>query len=335
MIETREESIQRIVSVINAHQRFLVATHVRPDGDAVGSVLAMTAMLRKLGKDADAYCQDPPPPTQEFLFGVKEMLHDGTRVSDYEVVILVDCGDLERVGDALATQLDQAGLLINIDHHISSKPFGDIYWVEGGASSTCEMLFELSRAIPLELDALIAAQLYTGILMDTGSFRFANTTTRALEIAAALVDAGAQPGFIAEQVYDSISPNRLQLLAEVLGSLEYHADQRVVTGTITPEMYIRTSTSYSDSDSFITYLRSVKTVQVAMLFRQESDGIVYASLRSKGEVDVANFAERYGGGGHRRAAALRVRGDFDRTCKQITEAMLRYLEVDGDLQPSG
>ena len=335
MNETPRESIQRIVSTIDAHQRFLVATHIRPDGDAVGSVLAMTTMLRKLGKGAHAYCQDPPPPTQDFLFGVREMVHDGIRVSDYEVVVLVDCGDLDRVGDALASQLSQVGLLVNIDHHISSKPFGDIYWVEAGASSTCEMLYELSQAIPLRLDASIAAQLYTGILMDTGSFRFANTTTRALEVAAALVDAGAQPGFIAEQVYDSISPNRLQLLAEVLGSLEYHADQRVVTGTITPDMYIRTATSYSDSDSFITYLRSVKTVQVAILFRQESDGIVYASLRSKGEVDVASFAERYGGGGHRRAAALRVRGDFAKMKKQITDAMLRYLEVGDDLQSSG
>ncbi len=335
MNDSPRESIHRIVSAINAHQHFLVATHVRPDGDAVGSVLAMTTMLRKLGKDADAYCQDPPPPTQDFLFGAKEMVHDGIRVSDYEVAILVDCGDMDRVGDALATQLSQARLLINIDHHISSKPFGDIYWVEAGASSTCEMLYELSRAIPLDLDALIAAQLYTGILMDTGSFRFANTTTRALEIAAALVDAGAQPGFIAEQVYDSVSPNRLQLLAEVLGSLEYHADQRVVTGTITPEMYMRTATSSSDSDSFITYLRSVKTAQVAILFRQESDGFVYASLRSKGEVDVANFAERYGGGGHRRAAALRVRGNFDKMRKQITDAVLSYLEVDSDLRPAG
>lgn len=335
MIEFQTELPLKIVSAIHAHERFLVATHIRPDGDAIGSVLAMTTMLRKLGKKAHAYCQDPPPSTQDFLFGAKEILHHGVRVSDYEVTILVDCGDMDRVGDAVAAQLSQAGMLINIDHHFSSKPFGDIYWVEDEASSTCEMLYDLSRAIPLVLDPSIATQLYTGILMDTGSFRFSNTTSRALQVAAALVEAGAHPGFIAEQLYDSISSGRLRLLAEVLGSLRYHAEQRVVTGILTPEMYARTATSSSDSDSFITYLRSVKTVQVAILFRKESDGVVYASLRSKGEVDVASFAERYGGGGHQRAAAMRVRGDFDRVREQITDAVLGYLEQDNNGRSSG
>jgi phosphoesterase RecJ-like protein len=325
MSESRTDTIRKIIAAIDMHQRFLVATHIRPDGDAIGSVLAMTSMLRKLGKHADAYCQDPPPPSQEFLPGAQEMLHDDVQISDYQVTILVDCGDQHRVGDSLTAKLDQGAFLINIDHHVNTTPFGDICWVEAGASSACELLYDLSRAIPLELDETIASQLYTGILMDTGSFRFANTTKKALEIAAALVDAGAKPAYIAEQVYDSITPNRLRLLVEVLGALSFHADNRLVTAGITPEMYERTGTSPTDSESFINHLRSVKTVQVAILFRAEADGVVYASLRSKGDVDVASFAQRFGGGGHRRAAALRMNGDFEIVRRQITDEVVRYL----------
>jgi bifunctional oligoribonuclease and PAP phosphatase NrnA len=335
MNESRLEILSRIVSAVSDRQRFLVATHMRPDGDAIGSVLAMTNMLCKLGKDADAYCQDSAPPSQDFLSGAREIRHDGVQVSDYQAVILVDCGDLERVGVALAVQLPEAGFLINIDHHVSSKSFGDIYWVEPDASSTCEMLYELSRALPLDMDETLAAQLYTGLLLDTGSFRFANTSRRALEIAAALVDAGVQPDYIAERVFDSLTPNRLRLLAEVLGSLEYHADERLVTGMITPDMYLRTATSSIDSESFINHLRSVKTVVVAILFRHETDGTVYASLRSKGDVDVASFAERYGGGGHRRAAALRIKGDFDSVRRQITDAALNYLGYNSQVRAFG
>jgi bifunctional oligoribonuclease and PAP phosphatase NrnA len=325
MSELQTDTIRKIVAAIGAHQRFLVATHIRPDGDAIGSVLALTSMLRKLGKVADAYCQDPAPPSQEFLLGANGILHEVSDLSVYEVIILVDCGDRHRVGDALDAKLDRAALLINIDHHASSTSFGDIYWVEGGASSTCELLYDLSQEIPVELDETIASQLYTGVLMDTGSFRFANTSKRALQIAAALVDAGAKPAYIAEQVYDSITPNRLCLLVEVLGDLSFYADSRLVTAAITPEMYERTGTSPTDSESFINHMRSVKTVLVAILFRAESDGIVYASLRSKGDVDVAGFAQLHGGGGHRRAAACRVKGEFNNVRRQLTEEVLRYL----------
>ncbi len=325
MSKLKTDTIGQIVAAIDRNQRFLVATHIRPDGDAIGSVLAMASMLRKMGKNADAYCQDPAPPSQEFMFGVHDILHNGVEVRHYDVAILVDCGDKHRVGERLESELGHVPLLINIDHHISSTPFGDIYWVEADASSTCELLYDLCHKLPVALDETIATQLYTGILMDTGSFRFANTTRKALEVAAELVDAGAAPAYIAEQVYDSVSPNRLRLLGEMLADLAFHADQRLVTGVITPAMYERTDTTPTDSESFINYLRSVNTVQVAILFRAETDGRVYASLRSKGDVDVASFAQRHGGGGHRRAAAFRVEGNFDALRRQLTAEVLQYL----------
>jgi phosphoesterase RecJ-like protein len=325
MSESRDVAFQKIATAIEQHQRFLVATHIRPDGDAVGSLLAMTGMLRKLHKAVDAYCQDPVPPSQEFLPGSGEIVHGDVDITRYQVAILVDCGDLHRVGEALAAKLSQAPLLINIDHHVSSSPYGDMYWVDPAASSTCEILYDLSQHLALQLDEAIAAQLYTGLLMDTGSFRFANTTKRALEVAAALVGAGARPGAIAQQVYDSTSPNRLRLLAEMLDTLTFYADNRLATAVLTQEMYTRTQTTPVDSESFISQLRSVKSVQVAIIFRAEDNGTVYASLRSKGDVDVASFAQQYGGGGHRQAAALRVAGDFEAVRAQITRDVLGHL----------
>jgi phosphoesterase RecJ-like protein len=325
MNDSRTALMRQIASAIRPHRRFLVATHIRPDGDAAGSLLATTFMLRKLGKRADAYCQDELPPGHGFLQGSETILHGNVQVGDYDAVILVDCGEPHRVGPFLAEQLPHAALLINIDHHVSSAPFGDVYWVDAEASSTCEMLYDLAPQLPVTLDSAIASQLYTGILMDTGSFRFANTNQRVLEIAARLVNAGAQPAFIAEQVYDSNSANRLRLLCEVLSTLTFHADNRLAAAEITQEMYTRTQTSPVDSEAFINQLRSVKTVRLAIIFREEIDGIIYASLRSKGEVDVASFAQKYGGGGHRHAAALRISGSLAGVRRQIVEDAMKCL----------
>jgi bifunctional oligoribonuclease and PAP phosphatase NrnA len=324
--ESHAGIMRRIAATIGSCQSFLIATHMRPDGDAMGSLLAMAFMLRKLGKMADAYCQDAVPPGQRFLPGSESIFHASPEIGRYQAAILVDCGDRHRVGNALAPQLERIPMLINIDHHASSSPFGDLYWVDPAASSTCEMLYDLCSTLALPLDAAIASQLYTGILMDTGSFRFSNTSKRVLEIAAALVEAGAQPAYIAQQVYDSDSPNRLRLLAEVLRTLSFHGDHRLATAEITQAMYARTATSSVDSEAFINQLRSVKPVQVAMLFREEADGLVYASLRSKDNVDVASFAQKYGGGGHQHAAALRVPGELAKVRKQLTEAVLNYLQ---------
>ena len=324
--ESHTGIIRQIVATISSYESFLIATHIRPDGDALGSLLAMSFMLRKLGKKADAYCQDTVPPGQRFLPGSESILHSNPEIGHYQAAILVDCGDLHRVGNTLAPQLEQIPLLINIDHHVSSSPFGNLYWVDPLASSTCEMLYRLSLALALPLDAAIASQLYTGILMDTGSLRFSNTTKQVLEIMAALVGAGAQPAYIAQQVYESDSPNRMRLLAEVLRTVCFHADHRLATAEITQAMFAKTGTSAVDSEAFINQLRSVKPVQIAMMFREEANGVVYASLRSKDDVDVASFAEKYGGGGHRHAAGLRVSGELAKVRKQLTEEVLNYLQ---------
>jgi phosphoesterase RecJ-like protein len=329
MNEPRNERLENILASIHRHERFLIATHVRPDGDAIGSLLALTFMLRRLGKTADPFCQDMTPSGQEFLPGVESISHRILQPSLYEVAILVDCGDLMRVGESLVGSIRSIPLLINIDHHISGEPFGDIYWLEPGASSTCEMLYDLSLVLPLDLDNQIATQLYTGLITDTGSFRFANTSKRVLEIAAVLVSAGAKPAYIAGQIYDSLSPQTLRLLSMMLSTLAFHVDGRLATAELTQKMFVETTSSPADSEGFINHLRSVKSVELAMLFREDENGVVHVSMRSKGNADVATFARRFGGGGHQHAAAFRVSGAMDEIRSRCTEEAILYLERSG------
>jgi phosphoesterase RecJ-like protein len=326
MNNPRHNLIPEVVASIQGNQRFLVATHVRPDGDAIGSVLSMTYLLERLGKRADPYCQDPVPTAYQFLPGTDSIRDSVLQPSQYEVAILVDCGDFLRVGTALAEAIGKVPFLINIDHHVTHASFGNISWNRTSASSTCEMLYDLCLHLPLTIDATLATTLYTGLLADSGSFRFSNTTGQVLEIAAKLVAAGAKPAFIAEQVYDSASVESLRLLAMVLATLSFHANDRLAIAEMSREMFSATATSPADTEGFINFLRSVKTVAMAMLFREGTEGKVHVSMRSKGDVDVASFAQRQGGGGHRHAAAFEVSGMLPAARSHFTREALTYLE---------
>lgn len=322
MNKERNQIVSRLVGAIRERNRFLVATHVRPDGDAVGSLLAMTFILRALGKQADPFIEDPIPADCLFLPGAQDVLQGRPTPSRYDAAVMVDCGDLSRVGTTLADTISEIPFLINIDHHATSRPFGDVFWLDVSASSTCEMLYHLCTGIPLLFDSDIATQIYTGILTDTGSFRFSNTNGQVLEIAARLAAAGAKPDYIAQQLYDSVPPQKLRLLARVLATLLFHTQDRIATAEISRAMFAETDASPADAEGFINHLRSVRSVEIAMLFREESDSLVHVSLRSKGSVDVSAFALRYGGGGHRNAAACRVAGLLSDVRTRLTrEAM--------------
>lgn len=321
----QNNAISRILDAVRDRNSFLVATHVRPDGDALGSLLALVGILRSMGKKADPYSQDPASPAYGFLPGTETIRHSVSDLSAYDAAILVDCGDLHRVGKELEASVARLPFLINIDHHLNDTPYGSVYWVRPEASSTCEMLYDLAMNIPLALDPDVATLLYTGLMTDTGSFRFSNTTERVLDVARCLVRAGADPSYIAEQVYDSSSPERLKLLSQVLSSVRFMARDRLVTAELSQRMLQDTATSAADSETFINHLRSVKPVEMAMLFKEEKDGLINISMRSKGEVDVATFAQRQGGGGHRHAAAFRVRGHLNDVRQQYTQRALEYL----------
>ncbi|MGA2403198.1 MAG: bifunctional oligoribonuclease/PAP phosphatase NrnA [Syntrophobacteraceae bacterium] len=311
MSEQNILKIRELISAIRNNERFMVATHVRPDGDAIGSLLATKLILQRLGKKVDVYSQDRFPPEFEFLPEAREVQSKPLESVEYEVAILVDCGDFERVGGELSGFIARrVPFLINIDHHIPNKPFGNINWVETSASSTCEMLFDLCMSLSLAPDAALSTLLYTGIVTDTGSFRFSNTNKRVFEMVSILIEAGADPAYIATQVYDSAAPEKLKLLAQVLGTVEFHAGSRIASAELTRSMLSNSSASYMDSEGFINHLRSVKSVDLAILFRETGDGMIHVSMRSREGINVAKLAHRYGGGGHRQAAACRIQGSL-------------------------
>jgi phosphoesterase RecJ-like protein len=325
MNDFRNSPLQKVVDSIHQKKRFLVATHVRPDGDAAGSLLGLTFILRQLGKEVHPFAQDPVPPNYHFLPGIQEIRCDRPQLDLYDAAILVDCGDFGRVGETLGEAIRPIPYLINIDHHVSGSPFGDVFWVESKASSTCEMLYNLATALQVRLDPEIATQLYTGLLTDTGSFRYSNTNGRVLQIAGDLVATGADPAGIAQAVYDSGTPQRLHLLGQVLSTISFHAGDLLATASLTQRMLRETQTSPLDGEGFINHLRSVQSVKIAILFREGSNGTIHVSFRSKGDTEVSVLAQRHGGGGHKNAAAFRVQGTIEGVRSAVTTEAVEAL----------
>ncbi len=325
MSEQKTSKIRRVISAIRDNDRFMVATHVHPDGDALGSLLGMKFILERLGKKADIFAQDKIPPEFEFLPQTKAIRNKPIQSAKYDAAILVDCGDFERVGDELAGFISGLPFIINIDHHVPNRPFGNISWVEQSACSTCEMLFDLCMSLSLAPDANLSSVLYTGLITDTGSFRFSNTNRRVLEVAAVLVEMGADPVYLATQIYDSATPEKLKLLAQVLGTLQFHTGARIVTAELSRSMLANSSSSYMDSEGFINHLRSVKSADLAILFREVNDGLIHVSMRSREGIDVAKLAQRYGGGGHKQAAACRISGTLHAVRSMFVGEAVSYM----------
>jgi len=316
--------ISTIARELKDNHRFLVATHVNPDGDAIGSLGAMALVLEGMGKEVVAYCQDQVPGFLRFLPYSDRIVHDLPNAEGFEVAVVLDCGELERLG-AASPAIKRVQKIIHIDHHRAGNDFGTLNLVEPGRSSTAEILYEVFQAVPVELSRETAENLYAAILTDTGSFRFANTTARALSIAAAMVSRGVEPDKVASEVYDCMSPGRLRLLGLSLNTLTIRAQGRLAAMWVTHEMLAETGTTAADTDGFVNYPRSITTSEIAILFREIDAARVNVSLRSRGTQDVAEFARMYQGGGHQNAAACRLQGSLPEVVTRVLAAAERFL----------
>jgi phosphoesterase RecJ-like protein len=288
------------------HQRFLVISHLRPDGDAYGSTLGLTLALRALGKDVIAANADGLGPLFEFLPG-GEILTTAT-VTPPEpdrLIIAVDCADQRRLGAAF-TEWNRLPD-VNIDHHISNPGYAKLNLIDAESPATAQVLYEVFTALKWPLTAAIAANLYVGIMTDTGCFRYRQTTARTFEIAARLVEAGADPTALAESCFQSFRAERLLLMREVLNALHFADRDRIAWFHLTPETYARSGATPDETEGLIEYLQAVRTVEVAFLLEVMADGLTRASLRSRGTVDVQKICATMGGGGHRLAAGLRTK----------------------------
>jgi phosphoesterase RecJ-like protein len=320
--------IATIVEELRRNERFLLATHVNPDGDAIGSLGALALVLEKMGKEVVAYCQDEVPRFLRFLPYSDRIVRRIQSPERFEVAVVLDCGELDRIGKAAAA-LEHVDKIIHIDHHSSGNDFGQLNLVRPDCSSTAEILYEVFRAIPMELELETAENIYTAIFTDTGSFRFANTTATALAIAAEMVSLGVMPERVASAVYDSMTPARLRLLALSLDTLTLRAHGRLAAMWVSREMFQQTATGVADTDGFVNYPRAINTAEMAIFFREMNSGEVNVSLRSRGGWNVARFAGAYDGGGHHNAAAFRMQGRLSEVVAEVLQAAEAFLGGDG------
>lgn len=309
--------------LISAAQRPLIVFHEHPDGDAIGSALALVLALRKLGKEPRAACPDRPAPCYHFLPGSDEIA--GADVAgDFDLALLVDCADLARTGELLAA-VRRCPRLVNIDHHPTNERFGDAAWVEPDAAASGELIARLIAALGVPFDAGMATCIFTALLTDTGSFHYSNTTAASLALAGEMVAAGARPDLISDAIYEQHPLGDVELLAAALQTLAVSADGRIAWLTVTAADLARTR---GDSDGLVNYARMIAGVEVALLFREEGPDAVKVSLRSRA-VDVAAIARAFGGGGHPRAAGCTFRGSLGEAQAVILRHVASAVALEG------
>jgi len=322
---------KQVAQAISATGNIVLATHIRPDGDALGSLLGFAEILEGMGKRVVCYLEEPVSGLYSFLPQRSQVETDLARVFAFVrecgeniMGICLDCGDLERLGKS-GSELKKIHPFLNIDHHQGNSGFGDLTWIEPHRSSTGEMIHDLAVEMEAHISKEAAECLYTAIVTDTGSFRYDSTGTHTFAVAGNLVACGVQPGVISNYLYDNATFGRLRLMQRVLATLESFFDNRVGVIRISREMLLTTGTTLEDSEGFINLPRSVADVQVAVFLKEsdEQKTIVSVSLRAKGDCDVAVVAAKFGGGGHRNAAGFRM---GDRSMQQVLDILLPVLE---------
>ena len=307
---------REILSVFKKETVFLLATHVSPDGDAIGSALALSSALESLGKEVHVYNKDLIPELYKFMPGHKRFRSGLDKsLSQKPVLVLLDCNSSERAG------LERYSFRksVVIDHHETESDFGDIRWVVPSAAATGLMIFYLIKAMGVKISNDLAINLYTAVAVDTGTFRYSNTSSEVLRASAELIDSGVDPAFISECLYERWDENRFGLLVMTLNNLEIKSNVAVMH--ITKDMFEKTGTTPEDTENFSNLPRMIKSVKIAALFRDIGDGFWKASLRSKGNVNVAKIAELYGGGGHKNAAGFKIKGSLKSAKEKLLLAM--------------
>ena len=306
MLSPAKQVPSQITAALHQADNLLIACHVFPDADALGSQLALGEILESLGKKVFYYSEELVSPMFEFLPGSEKLNTDLPEITTFDAAVAVDCGDRFRLGLEMDTLL-QVHPFIVIDHHAGHRDFGDISWVEADRSSTAEMIFDLALALNADISYNAAFCLYTAIVSDSGSFKYESTSAYTFHVASHLLNRGVMPSEVAGKLYDNYSVNRLRLLEKVLGSLELFADGQIALISATGEMFKATGARQEDTEEFINLPRALRSVKVAGLLKETPDGFIKVSLRAKGECDVSQVAAKYGGGGHRNAAGYRVK----------------------------
>ena len=320
-----DPALQQIVTEIHRRQRFVVTSHARPDGDAIGSSLAMAYALRHLGKDVHVVNRDPSPPQFETCPGVEDIVVTDRVDDPGDAVIVMECGDLTRPG---ISGLDR-GYVINIDHHQGNTLYGALNWFDVSAAACGEMVYDLILALDVPLSLEIATHIYVAVLTDTGGFHYSNITPRTFEICRACAEAGVNPSAIARAVYDSNKIGRLKLFRAVLNEMQFDATEQIATMVVTKQLAADCGATYEDTEGLVNFPLSAKEVQAVVFFKENGADDWRVSLRSKGDVNVNAVAREFGGGGHKNASGCSVHGTFAQWKPAFEQKVTTAIEIAG------
>lgn len=315
-----------LVQFLRDHERFVVVSHVDPDGDAIGTALGLAWILRGIGKQAQVLLPDGAPKLYRFLVGAQDVgVAPDATTKQADAVVAVDATSPERLAD-LAAVLNTGLPVANVDHHGDNTRFGDLNLVDDTACAASFIIWRLAREAGFPIGPEAAENLYTGIFTDTGRFMFSNTDAAALEAASDLVVRGADPHRLASAVYGNQSVAAVRLLAEALGTLELHEGGTVACIHVTREMLERTGATLEDADGFSNWARSLEGVKVGIFLREAADGQIKISFRSNEGVQIDGVASRFGGGGHPRAAGARLPGPLQKAKQDVIGAIAEHLQ---------
>jgi len=329
MNEKNIESIQHIIKSIEDNQSFIIFNHMNPDGDAVGSQLALYMVLNRMGKITYLFSSQEIFPEYRFLPHIDEIKMELPTNRKFDVAIMLDCASPDRIGSDIEVELTQYKQTINIDHHISNKRFGTLNWVRPESSSTGELIYELMKEMGCPIDADIATCLYTAIFTDTGGFRHSNTSHRTLGFAAELVDAGAKPHVISREVYASFPVRRLHLLGKALETLRIVEEGRAAFMWVYTDYYEQTGSTIVDADEFVEFPRSLGGVDIAFVFKEiTANAAARVNFRSNNpRCNVNRIASAFGGGGHAEASACNIDGTRKEIERRVLKAVCNELII--------
>lgn len=301
-------SFRTLHTLIDKYKTYALTTHVNPDGDAIGSELAFYLYLKKLGKTVKIYNTDPVPKKYQFLPNW-ENIEDAQAALNYspEILIILDASSRDRIGNFLNKRLIPLNAVVNIDHHITAEEFADYNIILPDASSTAEIIYKYINSTEIQIDSDCALCLYTGILFDTGCFRYSNTTPETHRIAADLIELGNfTPDEVYSRIYEHVTLGKIHLLGQTLQTLELSNKGRIAWVLVNQSMLKDTNTTLDDLEGFVNQIQAIDGVEVALCICELPDGNTKVSLRSDGKVDVAALAAEFNGGGHERASGCRI-----------------------------
>jgi len=307
---------------LRRYETFFIAGHMKPDGDTIGTALALASLLKRLGKKAFVYSREEVPANLCFIPGARRIVVTEKVRREFDCAIILECKDLARMGDLITP--DQVRTIINIDHHADFNPFGAINYLDSTASSSAEQVFDLFSFMKIPIHCNEAEGLYVGLVTDTGQFQHANASPSALRMGARLLEVGIVPDHIYDNLYASNSLSSLHLLGSTLLTLEKTADGKIAAMTIPRSSYRRTGSDVTETDGIINFAMTMPAVVVGVLLREtEVKGQIKVSLRARGTFNVNAVAHHFGGGGHKKAAGCTLTGTLSSVKKTIIDFVVK------------